>query len=126
MPINRESMQVFQVSKSSSEKNSRILRLVRGEKEVENEISLTTDDIVGSYVCVKEGEKFGLLMLTLLIKNLKIFLFAFYTRLGCKKMYWFPQDECEQILDVFPHPKLIDGSHLRYMFEVNSLIALMN
>ena len=75
---------------------------------------------------LKRGEKFGLLMLTLLIKNLKIFLFAFYTRLGCKKMYWFPQDEREQCLGVLPHPKLIGGSRLRYMFEANSLIALMN
>ena len=55
--INKESMQIFQVSKSSSEKNSKIVRLVQGEKEVENEISLTTNDIVGSFVGVKEGGK---------------------------------------------------------------------
>ena len=43
---------------SSSEKktNLRIVQLIHGEREVESETFLTTDDIAGSYVCIK-GEK---------------------------------------------------------------------
>ena len=119
MPINRESMQVFQVSKSSSEKNLRIVRLVQEEKEVENEISLTTDDIVGSYVCVKEGGKIWVAHVDSFDKEFEDFFVCFLHPSGMQKMYWFPQDEheqCfktrEQILGVLPHPKLIGGSRL--------------
>ena len=114
VPINKKSMQVFQVSKSSSKKNSRIVRLVRREKEVENEISLTTDDIVGSYVCVKEGGKVWVAHVDSFDKKFEDFFVCFLHTSGMQKMYWFPQDEheqCfktrEQILGVLPHPKLI-------------------
>ena len=57
MPINKESMQIFQVSKSSSQNNSRIAAIiVLGEKVVESKTSLTTNDRVGLNVCVKGGK----------------------------------------------------------------------
>ena len=85
---------------------------------------MTTDDLVGSYVCVKEQEKVcGLLMLTFFDKEFEGFFVCFLHLSGMQKMYWFPQDkkheQCfkthEQILGVLLHAKLIGGSRLRNM-----------
>ena len=48
VPINKESMQIFQVSKISSEKKNSIMKLLYGKREAKSETSLTTDDIAGS------------------------------------------------------------------------------
>ena len=63
--------------------------LVQGEKELKSETSLATDNIVGSYVCVKEEGKVWVAYVDSFDEEFEDFLFTFYTHLGYKKCIGF-------------------------------------
>ena len=89
---------------------------------------LTVNDLVGRYVCVVDGGKMWVAHVDFYDEEFDDYFVHFLHPSGVQKSYWFPDDErkqcfksSEQIKSTLPQPKLLGGSHLRYMFDTKSL-----
>ena len=131
-PISSTELKIYQVSESSSNHNSAVVKIT-SNTTMTPPLQSTAPTIPNiSYVCVEEGGKKWIAQVVCFDKEFQDYLIQFLHPPGLRQAYWFPDDELEQcfksheqILGVLPEPRLTGGSRIRYVFSSQHLKALM-
>ena len=125
IPINENCLQIYQISSSNSEINSKIVKMMQDKSseshKCEEVITVpTVNDLVDGYVCVVDSGKMWVAHVDVYDEEFDDYFVCFLHPSGVQRSYWFPDDEreqcfksSEQILGTLPQPKLLGGSRLR-------------